>query len=1043
VPNWSDVSNVVSTTTLSADTSQPDAITDLAVSAVHIHTVYLTWTAPADNGAAGMGSYDLRYSTFDITEGNWPGATQVADEPIPAAPGQPETFLISGLDPDTTYYFAIKSSDLAEPANVSDLSNVPSGDTAPPVAPVVIRNPWIVNDRVADCRTMTTIGQTFVNSYQPDGVTLSTTDEEKAVNCYDNVKRRMYHWGGFPPDYRDTVHNLNVFGWALCGSHATWNTRVLLAAGLTNSRKVSIDGGGHTCHEAYYDGGYHFYDTMCTFYVFTRDVPPHVANCVEMGADHSLVLQAVAEGRACPGFLLCGDDVNWYANAMDNWAAMNQGEVSVYSMDMDLPIGTVLERTDESLIGQYCPNGPHYHREAQYDWKDAVNIPYWEPYVLYGYEGKSVTYRRHANGYLTLEPDFRSAGYQAAVESSSGIATYNDDALTPELHVAAVRSTAEVVFKVDSSFYMTDGWIDGTFYRTRSADVVRVYVSDNGINWTQVWDDPQTGATTIRIDIRSQVFSFSSYWVKIEMYADADITDVGVSDLVISSIIEHNKGAMAYLDKGVNNISVTLDNPGDLAAGVAFKVTYQWKEYDGADWTIDRQESQYITASPTNFSITTGGSRAPKTESITMEVTAPPMPDGTAPAPITDLAALNPDSTTVDLTWTAPGDDWDQGRAVIYDIRYSTSPINEGNWDGAIQVADEPAPQTAGNTEYFTVTGLSSSTTYYFAIKTSDEGGNIAGLSNTVSETTNPPDVTPPAAITDLFAFAGTESGSADLLWSAPGDDGSTGTAAGYDIRYSTSLITEANFAAAAQVDGEPDPQSAGNTEWLTLTGLDWGQLYYFAIKTSDEVPNQSALSNVPTATAANLGEVTFQNGLGGYSGVQDTYLWDGQADNDPYGASVKMTLCGFDVGDRQRPLLKFDVSSIPPGTTITSAVLMLYMYEEHGGSGDYVAYETTTAWAQASATWNLAATGQSWTTSGGDYNPAAEICRVAKNPTAVNDWMSFDITAAVQQWINSPAGNLGIIIKADNEAALIANRFHSSDYVTQSLHPKLVVSDL
>ena len=56
---------------------------------------------------------------------------------------------------------------------------------------------------------------------------------------------------------------------------------------------------------------------------------------------------------------------------------------------------------------------------------------------------------------------------------------------------------------------------------------------------------------------------------------------------------------------------------------------------------------------------------------------------------------------------------------------------------------------------------------------------------------------------------------------------------------------------------------------------------------------------------------------------------------------------------------------------------------------------------------------------------------------------MSFDITAAVQQWINTPGSNLGIIIKADNEAAFIANRFHSSDYVTQSLHPKLVVSDL
>ncbi len=75
-----------------------------------------------------------------------------------------------------------------------------------------------------------------------------------------------------------------------------------------------------------------------------------------------------------------------------------------------------------------------------------------------------------------------------------------------------------------------------------------------------MWDNPQTGPTTIRIDIRSSIFAAQRFWVKIEMYADQAIDEVGVEDLVISSIIEHNKGAMAYLDKGSNNLSVTLDS---------------------------------------------------------------------------------------------------------------------------------------------------------------------------------------------------------------------------------------------------------------------------------------------------------------------------------------------------------------------------------------------------------------------------------------------------------------------------------------------------
>lgn len=86
---------------------------------------------------------------------------------------------------------------------------------------------------------------------------------------------------------------------------------------------------------------------------------------------------------------------------------------------------------------------------------------------------------------------------------------------------------------------------------------------------------------------------------------------------------------------------------------------------------------------------------------------------------------------------------------------------------------------------------------------------------------------------------------SVTLSWIAPGDDGSTGTASIYDIRYSSTLITEGNWGASSQVTGEPTPQVAGSVESFTVTPLDPGSTYYFAIKTRDEVFNWSALSNV------------------------------------------------------------------------------------------------------------------------------------------------------------------------------------------------------
>jgi len=108
-----------------------------------------------------------------------------------------------------------------------------------------------------------------------------------------------------------------------------------------------------------------------------------------------------------------------------------------------------------------------------------------------------------------------------------------------------------------------------------------------------------------------------------------------------------------------------------------------------------------------------------------------------------------------------------------------------------------------------------------------------------------PPDTTPPAAVTNLAAGSPASS-SIILTWTAPGDDGNTDTASQYDIRYSTSPITASNWEAATECDGEPPPLLAGSPESFTVTGLASSTPYYFALKTGDEVPNCSDLSNSP-----------------------------------------------------------------------------------------------------------------------------------------------------------------------------------------------------
>jgi hypothetical protein len=119
---------------------------------------------------------------------------------------------------------------------------------------------------------------------------------------------------------------------------------------------------------------------------------------------------------------------------------------------------------------------------------------------------------------------------------------------------------------------------------------------------------------------------------------------------------------------------------------------------------------------------------------------------------------------------------------------------------------------------------------------------------------TAPDDTTAPAAITTL-ATGTVTAHTVILTWTAVGDDGATGTAKQYDIRYSTATITADNFASASAVSGEPTPTAAGTAQTMTVTGLTAATPYYFAMKTRDEASNWSDISNVAPATTAESGD--------------------------------------------------------------------------------------------------------------------------------------------------------------------------------------------
>jgi hypothetical protein len=192
------------------------------------------------------------------------------------------------------------------------------------------------------------------------------------------------------------------------------------------------------------------------------------------------------------------------------------------------------------------------------------------------------------------------------------------------------------------------------------------------------------------------------------------------------------------------------------------------------------------------------------------------------------------------------------GRAASYDLRWSESTIQASNFDAATPVAGVPSPATSGTPEQYTVTGLAPGGTYHFAIKVADDDGNTSAVSNEAIVTNGGEDITAPGDISDL-AVTGVTGTTATVSWTAPGDDGTAGTATVYDVRYlpGSTPIDETSWATATEATGEPTPQAAGNTETFTITGLIQDQEYFIAIKTGDEVPNWSGVSNSPRANPA------------------------------------------------------------------------------------------------------------------------------------------------------------------------------------------------
>jgi hypothetical protein len=228
---------------------------------------------------------------------------------------------------------------------------------------------------------------------------------------------------------------------------------------------------------------------------------------------------------------------------------------------------------------------------------------------------------------------------------------------------------------------------------------------------------------------------------------------------------------------------------------------------------------------------------------------------------VDDLSAENITAESADLRWFVPVGEVND--VDDFELRYATTALSISNWGDATSAPLPGGSYTPGEAVEITVENLTPETTYYFAIRNQVFGYlEPLTMSNQVSATTAfllPDDETPPSAVTDLSG-SGDEAGLVSLSWTTTGDDGMSGNADHFQLRYLTGepIDDELVWAEATNVSSLllPSPGTPGTVAQFVFSGLEPGQSYGFAVKVVDEAGNSSGLSN-PLLVALPLPDTT------------------------------------------------------------------------------------------------------------------------------------------------------------------------------------------
>jgi pimeloyl-ACP methyl ester carboxylesterase len=217
----------------------------------------------------------------------------------------------------------------------------------------------------------------------------------------------------------------------------------------------------------------------------------------------------------------------------------------------------------------------------------------------------------------------------------------------------------------------------------------------------------------------------------------------------------------------------------------------------------------------------------------------------------------------------------------------------------------------------------------------------------------------------------------------------------------------------------------------LFLGGISADELDSFAY--GQEVAHGMPLS----AAGPSEHVVEFQEGLNGYSGVEDTYI-SMYAPNLPLPTDPQIR-----VGDKQRyaGMVKFNLAPIPTQASVIDAKLELYAGGWSGSVLPVGVHYITRTNVVSEMTWYKASDAEEWGLAGCNDTTTdrREQPEDSKNITTVFAWYQWNVTEVMQGWVDGSLPNNGLLLRGGSAHNPNSVNFASSEAGLTD-RPKLVV---